>query len=119
MGIVLLGLQRKMPPEGLAGTPHRDAAWRDDRASLRHFDGACNRIETIAGWASRCRSTPELAQLQAHLSALMTYRVASGVLQHLLPIDAGRSLRPCAIIRCGSARSLELQPLTSQQLRQH
>ena len=33
----------------------------------------------------------ELDELQAHLSALMTYRVASGVLQHLLPIDAGRS----------------------------
>jgi hypothetical protein len=52
---------------------------------------ACNRIETSVGWPSRCRSTPELDELQAHLSALMTYRVASGVLQHLLPIDAGRS----------------------------
>ena len=52
---------------------------------------ACNRIETSVGWPSRCRSTPELDQLQAHLSALMTYRVASGVLQHLLPIDAGLS----------------------------
>ena len=50
---------------------------------------ACNRIETSVGWPSRCRSTPELDELQAHLSALMTYRVASGVLQHLLPIDAG------------------------------
>ena len=52
---------------------------------------ACNRIETSVGWPSRCRSTPELDELQGHLSALMTYRVASGVLQHLLPIDAGRS----------------------------
>ena len=52
---------------------------------------ACNRIETSVGWPSRCRSTPELDQLQAYLSALMTYRVASGVLQHLLPIDAGLS----------------------------
>ncbi len=52
---------------------------------------ACNRIETSVGWPSRCRSTPELDQLQAHLSALMTYRVAAGVLQHLLPVDAGRS----------------------------
>ena len=43
------------------------------------------------GWPPRCRSTPELGQLQAHLSALMTYRVATGVLQHLLPLDAGRS----------------------------
>jgi hypothetical protein len=30
---VLLGLQRKMPPEGLAGTPHRDAVWRGDGAA--------------------------------------------------------------------------------------
>jgi hypothetical protein len=52
---------------------------------------ACNCIETGVCWPSRCRSTPELDQLQAHLSALMTYRVAADVLQHLLPIDAGRS----------------------------
>jgi hypothetical protein len=52
---------------------------------------ACHRTETGVCWPSRCRSTPELDQLQAHLSALMTYRVAAGVLQHLLPIDAGRS----------------------------
>ena len=38
-----------------------------------------------------CRSTPELHQLQAHLSVLMTYRVATGVLQHLLPVTTGRS----------------------------
>jgi hypothetical protein len=53
---------------------------------------ACNRIETSVGWPSRCRSTPELDQLRAHLSTLMTYRVASGVLQHQLPMDAGLSL---------------------------
>ena len=51
----------------------------------------CNRIETNVDWPPRCRSTPEPDQLQAHLSALMTYRVAAGVLQHLLPVDAGRS----------------------------
>jgi hypothetical protein len=51
----------------------------------------CHHTETGVGWPPRCRSTPELDQLQAHLSALMTYRVATGVLQHLLPIDAGRS----------------------------
>jgi hypothetical protein len=42
-------------------------------------------------WPSHCRSTPELNQLQARLSALMPYRVAADVLQHLLPIDAGMS----------------------------
>jgi hypothetical protein len=51
----------------------------------------CKCTETGVCWPSRCRSTPELDQLQAHLSALMTYRVAAGVLQHMLPIDAGRS----------------------------
>src|SRR5271170_1830404 len=52
---------------------------------------ACNRTELGVCWPSRCRSTPELDLLQAHLSALMTYRVAADVLQHLLPIDTGRS----------------------------
>jgi len=52
---------------------------------------ACHHTETGVGWPPRCRSTPELDQLQAHLSALMTYRVATAVLQHLRPIDAGRS----------------------------
>ena len=52
---------------------------------------ACNRTEMGVCWPSRCRSTPELDLLQAHLSALMSYRVAADVLQHLLPIDAGRS----------------------------
>src|SRR5271168_2278071 len=52
---------------------------------------ACNRIATSVGWPSRCRSTPALDQLQAHLSALMTYRVAAGVLQHLLPVEASTS----------------------------
>ena len=52
---------------------------------------ACNRTELGVCWPTRCRSTPELDLLQAHLSALMSYRVAADVLQHLLPIDAGRS----------------------------
>jgi hypothetical protein len=34
---------------------------------------------------------PELDQLQARLSALMTFRVAADVLAHELPIDAGKS----------------------------
>ncbi len=49
------------------------------------------RIETGVSWPSHCRSTPELDQLQAHLSALMPYRVAAGVLEHLLPVEAGKS----------------------------
>jgi hypothetical protein len=52
---------------------------------------ACHRAETGVCWPSRCRSTPELDHLRAHLSAPITYSVVAGVLQHLLPIDAGRS----------------------------
>src|SRR5277367_4677992 len=37
----------------------------------------CRRIETGMRWPSHCRSSPELDQLQAHLSALMSYRVAA------------------------------------------
>jgi hypothetical protein len=62
------------------------------RVSLPRFLCAgCGRIEIGLSWPSHCRSTPELDQLQARLSALMPYRVAADVMQHLLPIDAGRS----------------------------
>src|SRR5208282_5251209 len=57
----------------------------------RFLCAACHRAETGIDWPLHCRSTPELLQLQAHLSALMTYLVATGVLQHLLPVTAGRS----------------------------
>jgi hypothetical protein len=59
---------------------------------LRRFlCSGCGRSETVTSWPSHCRSTPELDQLQAHLSALMPYRVAAGVLEHLLPVAAGKS----------------------------
>jgi len=51
----------------------------------------CGRNEVGTSWPAHCRSTPELDQLQARLSALMTYRVAAGVLAHLLPVAAGTS----------------------------
>jgi hypothetical protein len=51
----------------------------------------CGTMETAADWPARCRSTPELDQLQARLSALMSYRVAAGVLGYLLLIDTGIS----------------------------
>jgi hypothetical protein len=57
----------------------------------RFLCAVCGRVEGGVSWLSHCRSTPELDQLQAHLSALMTYRVAAGVLEHLLPVDHGRS----------------------------
>jgi len=49
----------------------------------------CGHGESSINWPSHCRSTPELDQLRAHLSALMPYRVAAGVLVHLLPVEAG------------------------------
>jgi hypothetical protein len=49
----------------------------------------CGGIETGISWPSHCRSTPELDRLRAHLSALMTYRVAADLLEQMYPIDAG------------------------------
>ena len=51
---------------------------------------ACDSIESGVDWPSYCRSTPELDRLQAHLSALMTYRTAADVLEQMFPIDAGK-----------------------------
>lgn len=49
----------------------------------------CGVRDSGVEWPRHGRSTPELDQLRAHLSALMPYRVAAGVLNHLLPLDAG------------------------------
>jgi hypothetical protein len=57
----------------------------------RFVCAGCGRGEPGISWPSHCRSAPELDQLQAHLSALMPYRVAAGVLAHLLPIAGGKS----------------------------
>jgi hypothetical protein len=57
----------------------------------RFLCAGCGCLQTGVSWPSHCRSSPELDQLQARLSALMTYRVAADVLRHLLPIDAGKS----------------------------
>ena len=51
----------------------------------------CGRTETGIDWPENCRSTPELNELHAHLSALLTYRVATEVLSHLLPVQTGTS----------------------------
>jgi hypothetical protein len=52
---------------------------------------SCGHGETGVSWLSYCRSTPELDQLRAHMSALMPYRVAAGLVGHILPVDAGMS----------------------------
>jgi len=51
---------------------------------------ACSGIEAGVGWPPRCRSTPELDRLQAHLCALMTYRTAADLLEQMFPVDAGK-----------------------------
>jgi hypothetical protein len=51
----------------------------------------CGLGETGIGWLPYCRTTPELDQLRAHVSALMPYRVAASLLAHLLPVEAGTS----------------------------
>jgi hypothetical protein len=51
----------------------------------------CGGIEAGIEWPSHCRSTPELDQLQAHLSALMTYRMAAEVMAQMFPVDAGNN----------------------------
>jgi hypothetical protein len=60
----------------------------------------CGGAEAGHGWPAHCRSTPELDQIRAQFSACMPYRVAAGVLEHLLPIDAGsdpETLRACTL----------------------
>ena len=51
---------------------------------------ACGGSESGINWPSHCRSTPELDRLQAHLSALMTYRPAADALEQMFPVDAAR-----------------------------
>src|SRR5690349_18921662 len=54
------------------------------RVRLPRFRCAgCGGSEAGHGWPSHCRSTPELDQLQAHFSALMTYRVAAEVMAQM------------------------------------
>jgi hypothetical protein len=49
----------------------------------------CRAEEAGIGWPPQCRSTPEFDQIRAQLSAFLPYRVAAGVLEQLLPVDAG------------------------------
>jgi hypothetical protein len=53
----------------------------------------CGGIEAGLGWPSYCRATPELVRLQAHLSALTTYRTAAGLLEQLFPVKCREAPR--------------------------
>jgi hypothetical protein len=50
----------------------------------------CGGIEAGVGWPSYCRATPELVRLQAHLSALTTYRTAADLLEQMFPVNAAK-----------------------------
>jgi hypothetical protein len=82
--------------------PHRIATlFGEVRLKLPRFRCAsCGCGTTGVSWPSHCRSTPELNQLQARLSALMPFRVAADVLdlarsptgtRPLIPPRSGRS----------------------------
>src|SRR3954471_24111646 len=79
--------------------------------------GRCGGSEAGHGWPSHCRSTPALDQLQAHLSALMTYRVAAEVMAQMFPLDAGNApetLRSHALtIGAGLRDQAAVQPDTT------
>ena len=71
----------------------------------RYRCGGCGGSEAGHGWPSHCRSTPELDQLQAHLSALMPYRVAAEIMAQMFPVGAGNgpeTLR-CHTLKIGAA----------------
>src|ERR1700759_2130976 len=62
------------------------------RVRLPRFRCAgCGGIEAGHAWPSHCRSTLELDQLQAHLAALLTYRMAAEVMAQMFPVDAGNT----------------------------
>jgi hypothetical protein len=90
------------------------------RVRLPRFRCAgCGGHEAGHGWPSHCRSTPALDQLQAHLSALMTYRVAADVMAQMFPVDAGNdpeSLR-CHTLTIGAdlRDQAAVQPDTAAQ----
>jgi len=99
---------------------------------LRRFRcAACGGIEAGIAWPSHCRSTPELDRLQAHLSALMTYRTAADVLGQMFPVGArthhatlrrhtlkvGEALGDCATIRSETAASAIMVTLDSTFIR--
>ena len=75
----------------------------------------CGGAEAGHGWPAHCRSTPELDQVRAQFSALMPYRVAAGVLEHLLPIDAG--IDPETPARSRSARTWSTPPRPTRRPR--
>ena len=88
-------------------------------------------IEAGVHWPSYCRATPELVRHQAHLSALMTYRPAAGLLEQMFPVNAakhsetvrrhalkvGEALGECAVVRPEAAAPAVVVTLDSTFIR--
>ena len=92
---------------------------------------ACGGMEAGVEWPSYCRSTPELVQIQAHLSAFMTYRTAADLLEQMFPVNAakhsetvrrhalkvGEALQECAITTPGTMAAAVVVTLDSTFIR--
>lgn len=97
----------------------------------RYRCATCGGLEAGIGWPTRCRSTPELDQLQARLCAMMSYRTAADLLEQMFPVDAGtdhetlrrhtlrvgEALRNCAAIRPGTGVSAIVVTMDSTFIR--
>ena len=91
----------------------------------------CGGIEAGVHWPSCCRATPELVQLQAHLSALKTYRTATDLLEQMFSVNAGKhsetmrrhalkfgeALQQCAVIKPGTMAPAVVVTLDSTFIR--
>src|SRR4051812_2467402 len=63
----------------------------------------CRADQAGIEWPPQCRSTPEFDQIRAQFSAFLPYRVAAGVLQQLLPLDAGPETLRAQTLKVGEA----------------
>jgi hypothetical protein len=97
------------------GRPYHAKGWRPHRIATlfgevrvelpRLACAGCGCGDTGVSWPSHCRSTPGLDELQARLSALMPYRVATDVMLYLLPREEPRDIaQSCAAGRQAAQR---------------
>src|SRR3954465_8107404 len=76
---------------------------------LPHFRCAsCRGDQAGIEWPPQCRSIPEFDQIRAQFSAFLPYRVAAGVLQQLLPLDAGTDTLRAQTLQAGGGMALRL-----------
>jgi len=115
---ILLVPRREMPSNGLEVASDCHAV-RGVRVRLPRFLCAGRgRTETRLNWPSHCRSTPELDQPQARLTALMSFRVPPKYSYMCRRSTPGSAPRHCAAIRRGSASSSAMRQRISRPPRQ-